>query len=121
MQQPMPDWPTLRMLVAQRRLDRLWPVQLEQLQGRSSLRGTWTGPNGRRTEFGDCSFGTAWDSYAGAGTRFKPTVRNGLRAEFDGVGAVGRASVGAVGHLRSTSAVYEHVTRDDYGTRAKTA
>jgi len=93
------------------------------------------GPNGRHASFGDHSFGDAWDDYAGAGMRLKPTIHNGLRAELDGAGAVGRAPAGTAGHLafdkrhrygsRSGEAGahwhYEHVTCDEYGARAKTA
>ena len=40
-----------------------------------------------------------WDGSAGTGACLGSTVCNGLRAKFDGVGAVGRTTAGAVGRL----------------------
>jgi len=83
----------------------------------------------------DCSFGAAWGSCVGAGACFKSATCNGLRAEFDGVGAIGRALAGTIGRptfdghcgygSQSDQAgayqCYEYVTRGGYGARAKMA
>ena len=74
----------------------------------------WTNPNGQHTEFGDHSFSAAWDGSAGTGTCLGPTAHHGLRAKFDGVGAIGRAPAGA--HWQ-----YEHLTCNDYSAQDMTA